>query len=107
VVNRGRRSVKLLTHGCGAFFGVELTNGTIVPMPPLTAECVRPLVISPGANRLPVSVSSRSDTCSREGARVTASSPACLPGARLPPLPAGAYRALLIGTGLALPIPLP
>lgn len=67
MVNRGRRSVKLLTHGCGAFFGVELTNGTIVPMPPLTAECVRPLVISPGANRLPVSVSSRSDTCSREG----------------------------------------
>ncbi len=67
----------------------------------------RPLVIAPGENRLPVAVSTMYDTCSQGEAPVTASSPACLPGGRLPPLPAGPYRAVLIGTGLALPDPPP
>lgn len=103
----GQRPMPLRFQGCGPLYVVALTNGTIIPRPGFGAVCERPLVISPGENRLPVSVGTIYDTCSEGEAPVTASSPACLPGSRLPPLPAGPYRAVLIGTGLALPDPPP
>lgn len=108
VQSRGQRPMPLLFQGCRPFYVVALTNGTIIPRPGFASVCqTKPLVISPGENRLRVTVSTMYDTCSAGEAPVTASSPACLPGGHLPPLPAGPYRAVLTGAGLALPDPPP
>lgn len=108
VVNRGERPFSLLTHGCHPASAVVLTNGTITALPGFTTECLtRPLVISPGENRLAMSVATTYSTCSGTPAQSTAAAPACPPGPQQPPLPAGRYRAFLVGTGLALPDPPP
>lgn len=109
VVNRGRRPIKLLTPGrCRPPAAVALTNGTINSAPAFTADCVaRPLVIAPGENSLPVRVGTTYSTCRGTPSQATPVPPPCLPGYRIPPLPAGPYRAVLFGEELALPDPPP
>ena len=109
VVNRGRRSIKLLTSGrCRPSAAVALINGTINSAPAFTADCFgTPLVIAPGENSLPVSVGTTYSSCSGTPSQAAPASPPCLPRDRIPPLPAGPYRAVLFGEELALPDPPP
>ena len=107
VTNRGK-PLKLWNHSgpleCRPGYAVVLTNKRFPPQAQFFFDCeLRPLVIPSGVTRLPVTVPTTYDGCGKSAA--TKSQPKCLPGFRVPPLPAGTYRAVLVGLGLRLPAP--
>jgi len=102
VVNRGDRPIDLTTR-CRPKYGVVLGNATYSPHVVFPATCdTRPLVIPPGTTRLEVRISTTYLMCTRSAP--TPSMPPCN-GSGPPPLPAGRYRTVLQGSGLALPQP--
>jgi hypothetical protein len=107
VTNRGKL-LKLWDRSgpfkCTPGYAVTLTNGRFPPVANFYLDCVtRPLVIPSGVTRLPVTVITTYRGCGMYAA--TKSEPKCLPGLRMPPLPAGQYRAVLVGEALRLPAP--
>jgi hypothetical protein len=107
VINRGKL-LKLWDHSgpleCTPGYAVTLTNRRFPPDAAFFADCgTRPLVIPSGVTRLPVTVITTYQGCSPSNASKTI--PKCLSGRRMPPLPAGQYRAVLVGLGLRLPAP--
>ncbi len=107
VTNRGK-PLKLWDHSgsleCTPSYGVTLTNNRFPPDMGFEMDCrPHPLVIASGVTRLPVSVFTTYQECSPTTA--SKSVPKCLPGLRMPPLPSGQYKAVLVGVGLRLPAP--
>ena len=104
VFNHGAAAINL-NKGCRPSVVVALTNSKYVPQVAFAADCSsQPLVIIPGANRLPVEVVTTYLECQQVGSVST--EPACV-ASGAPPLPAGSYDAVLVGNGLALPEPQP
>ena len=107
VTNRGK-PLKLWDRSgpleCRPGYAVVLTNKRFPPQAQFFFSCeLRPLVIPSGVTRLPVTVITTYDGCGIYTA--TKSQPGCFPGFQMPPLPAGQYRAVLVGQGLRLPAP--
>lgn len=107
VTNRGK-PLKLWDHSgpleCRPDYAVALTNKRFPPHAQFFFDCeLRPLVIPSGVTRLPVTVITTYQGCSPSNASKTI--PRCLPGLRMPPLPAGQYRTVLVGLDLRLPAP--
>jgi hypothetical protein len=103
VVNHGRKTVNL-NRGCRPYFGVRLAGHGLPVAAAFPADCSRaPFLIRPGVTRLAVTVRTTYSGCT-SGKHATAHMPACLPGNRMPPLPAGRYQAVLVGDG-DLPLP--
>ena len=107
VVNRG--PAINLNHGCRPQYAVVLTNRRFPPDVAFTADCsVAPFIIRPGETRLAVSVLTIYQACTRAAGQATKARPACRHGRQImPPLPAGRYAAVLVGSGLPLPAPTP
>lgn len=108
VIYTGRKPINI-DRPCGAHDTFVLTNrkfpASEVPFP---ADCsASPVIIKPGENRLAVTVPTTYRQCSEVASQATSSSPACPPGHRMPPLPAGRYQAVLLGDSLAIPAPAP
>jgi hypothetical protein len=97
-----------LNHGCRPQFAVTLSNRTFPPDAAFTLPCSsKPFIIRHGANRLPFTVFTGYPSCTQPGGGpVTQTSPSCLDGNIIPPLPPGTYRAVENG-GIALPAPRP
>jgi hypothetical protein len=106
VVNHGSKPINL-NHGCRPAYEVVLTGRHYRPSLALADICsVKPFILRPGRNLLPFTLLTTFQTCA--GKKDLASGEhACLPGPRMPPLPAGHYSAVLVGDGLALPAPVP
>ena len=103
VTNHGRKAVNL-NRGCRPYFGVTLAGHGLPMAAAFPADCSRaPFLIKPGVTRLAVTVLTTYPGCT-SGQHATAHTPACLPGNRMPPLPAGRYQAVLVGSG-DLPLP--
>jgi hypothetical protein len=105
VTNRGK-PIKLWDHSgslkCRPGYAVVLTNDRIPPDIAWYLDCVpRPLLIPSGVTRLPVWVMTTYLQCWNTTAEKFV--PKCLPGHRTPPLPAGQYKAVLVGMRLRLP----
>jgi hypothetical protein len=98
-----------LTRGCRPAYAVVLTSHRFPPDAAFASDCsVRPFIIKPGVNRLAVTVLSSYQGCTEDRQQATRNLPACLRGHRMPPLPEGAYHAVLVGSGnLRLPPPAP
>jgi hypothetical protein len=98
VTNRTGSPVDLTAlspHGCRPQFAVALVNAKVHPIVAFPTLCdARPLVLAPGATRLPFDVLASSDDCGRRPSPCS--------------VPAGKYRAELFADGqLALPAPKP
>jgi hypothetical protein len=105
VTNRGK-PLRLWHHSgslkCTPGYAVALTNDRIPPDIAWYLDCVpRPLLIPSGITRLPFGVMTTFLQCWNTTAEKSV--PKCLPGHRTPPLPAGQYKAVLVGFGLRLP----
>lgn len=107
VTYQGSRALNL-TRACQPQFAVTLTNGAVPPRVIFPAFCLnRPFWIRPGVNRLPFTLHTGFQSCA-QNANSKPGQPKCQPGLMLmPPLPSGHYRAVLVGSGLALPPPAP
>jgi len=115
VINQSRTPVNL-TRVCPPKYTVVLTNREFPPdaafaeFPPdaaFAADCLgAPFVIAPGENRLAVTVQTTYLACT-QSEQATRRIPACIRGGQPPPLPAGRYEAVLVGSELRLPPPAP
>jgi len=95
VTNNSVDTINLNAHGCHPHWGIGLSSPSIPFQPAFTTECsTAPFLLSPGANRLPFTVSVTYGACAYPG-YASATTPLCLPGNRLPPLPPGQYQAVL------------
>jgi hypothetical protein len=105
-INLNRYAPRSGSLWCRPGYAVAVTNHRIPPEVAFAGDCSQvPLIIKPGVNRLPVTVSTRYGACGQVATRF---SPACLRGREpLPPLPSGRYEAVLVGSGLPLPAPAP
>jgi hypothetical protein len=103
VTNPGEKPVNL-NHGCRPQYAVALTRPGFPPEVGFPALCgLRPFIIKPGQNRLPITVLTTYGACSPEA---TGTVPACRHGRQvMPPLAPGRYRAVLVSTGLPFPAP--
>jgi len=92
VTNRGGKAI---TRCRPEFYVVLTPKGQAPEELPSRAVCSRePLVLKPGLNRLPISVSTTYATCSPEP---QANTPRCI-ASGTPPLPPGRYEAVLMGS---------
>jgi hypothetical protein len=82
--------------GCLYLFAVALTSSTYHPDVGGPA-CWHRFTIPAGVSSYPVSVSATYLSCGQRGSPGTTH--VCLPGGRMPPLPAGKYRAKLFPLG--------
>jgi hypothetical protein len=106
VVNHSRTPINL-THGCRPHFEVVLAGRHYRPNVAFPADCsTEPLILRPGPNRFRFSLITTFMVCAAKK-DLESGEHACLTGPRMPPLPAGRYRAVLVGDGLALPAPIP
>ena len=98
-----------LTRICTPGFAVALTSPTYRSKVIFAASCsTQPFIVPNGVSRRSFTVSTTYLAClGPGGSSVDHSLPPCLPGGRLPPLPAGSYRAQLYGSGALLPSPAP
>jgi hypothetical protein len=98
-----------LTHTCEPQFAVGLASDGSRPDVGFNLPCLtKALWIRHGVNRFPFVVPTLYGSCSEPGGTGTsASHPKCLPGPRLPLLPAGSYRATFVSEGFKVPIPTP
>jgi hypothetical protein len=105
VFNHGAAAINL-TKTCLPSFVVALTNSKYRPQVAFTTACSgQPLVIASGTTRLPVKVITTYLGCHQSGP--PSIEPKCLSSGP-PPLPAGSYDAVMVGSGdLALPEPQP
>ncbi len=109
VIYTGRKPINI-DRPCGSHDTVVLTNRRFPDASevPFLLDCsTSPVIIKPGENRLAVTVPTTYWQCSEVASQATSSSPACPPGHRMPPLPAGQYQAVLVGDSLAIPAPAP
>ena len=107
VTYRGRAPVNL-NRRCLPYYAVALMNRRFPPFAAFRTDCSSaPFLIRPGQNRLAVTVVTTYQACSEVARQATRSSPACLPGGRMPPLLPGRYEAVLVGDALPLPAPAP
>lgn len=97
-----------LTRRCEPDVAVVLHNRSVDQQPAFAAACgLRPLLLVPGENRFPISVSTAYDACQQAYGHSMTTMPACTNG-EPPPLPAGTYHTVLYGSGdLGLPEPFP
>ncbi len=104
VINHGRKAINL-NRGCRPKYEVVLTAPHYLPAIAFPADCSgQPFIIKPGPNRIGVTVLTTYLACSGSK-HLMHGEHACLRGNRMPPLPAGRYRAVLVGDGLPLPAP--
>jgi hypothetical protein len=98
-----------LTHTCEPQFAVGLATGELRPNVAVALPCsTKALWIRHGVNRFPFVVSTSYGSCSEPGGTgASASIPKCLPGPRMPLLPAGSYRATFVSVGFKIPVPTP
>jgi len=92
---------------CAPQFGVSLTNRRLPPSTTFPAVCIpRPFPVHPGKNRFPFTVQTSFAMCTAGDTPPSSEAPRCDQHLRSPPLPVGAYHAVLVGDGtLALPEP--
>jgi hypothetical protein len=104
----GHASVNL-NHGCRPQYAIVLTRPGVPPSAAFPAACgLRPFILKPGQNRLPVAVPTTYSTCTQGAGQATSTVPACRHDRQLmPPLPPGRYRAVLVSTGFPFPVPAP
>lgn len=87
-----------LTQGCQPQWAVGLQSPTIPFNPIFPALCdIGPLLVQPGTNRLPFMLSVRYRSCAPDTSSSCGGSP--------PPLPPGAYEAVLVSTSSVLSAP--
>jgi len=95
-----------LSHGCRPGYAVILTNSHFPPQVVWPANCVAgPFVIGHGTTNLPITVATTYSACAQVGGSVTPRTPPCLAD-EPPPLPPGAYEAVLEWGG-TVPLPAP
>ena len=106
VINHGRKPVNL-NHGCGPKFAVVLIGPRYQPQVAFTSDCsVRPFIMRPGVNRIRFTLLTTYLVCAAR-AHLVNGEHTCGKDGTMPPLPAGRYRAVLVGSGLPLPAPEP
>lgn len=97
VINLG--SAINLSHGCRPMYTVVLANSHYAPVIAWPTDCAAgSFVIPTGTTRLPVTVYTSYSICSQSGS-ATSSSPPCLGGGEMPPLPPGTYQARVDWSG--------
>lgn len=109
VDNRSGRRITYRHPSCGdPIGGVVLTNRHFPPQfPQLTCLEVKPVVLPPGISRMPISILTRYLSCAETGSRASAHNPKCAASGEPPPLPAGRYTAVLVGSPLPTPRAVP
>ena len=102
VDNRTGHAVRV--SGCLSLFEVLLTSGTYRPTAawPL---CLQRFTIPAGQTRYPVTIGATYSQCSQ--GRAHDGVIRCLPGGRMPPLPAGTYHARLFQAHQFVRVPPP
>ncbi len=110
VTNRSGRALNLTNrtaHHCTPKFEVVLTNAELPALAPFTLECsLAPFTLRPGTNRFSFSLATSYSSCVADNTGHP-DWPVCL-ASGIPPVPAGGYHAVLVGSGeLALPAPKP
>ncbi len=108
VTYRGDTPVNI-NHACRPQYAVALTRHGFPPDVAFPAACgLRPFIIKPGQNRLPVTVLTTYSTCTQGASQAGGAVPACRHDRQvMPPLPPGRYRAVLVSTGFPFPAPAP
>jgi hypothetical protein len=95
-----------LTQGCRPNWVVGLQSGSVRFVPGFTLECGGdPFFVPPGVSRLPFKLTVTYQGCSMDPQAATADFPACISGDQMPPLPPGAYEAVLVSGTSALSAP--
>jgi hypothetical protein len=89
--NTGRR---ITVDGCLSWFSAGVENKRI-PFHPVTPACLQRFTIGVGVSRYRVKLATTYQSCVPP-AEATKTSPACLAGPRLPPLPAGIYKTKVV-----------
>lgn len=107
VTNRSSNPINL-TKQCEPDYVIVIRNRAINQEPAFTTSCVsQPLILHPGVNRFPISVTTTYFACLQPGGESTSPMPKCMTNGP-PPLPPGNYSTVLYGSGdLALPEPVP
>ena len=90
------------THGCGSPFAVALATSIYHPQV-ITGACSGATTIPAGRFSYPVKVLASYLACSI--GHPDGDLPPCLPGRKLPPLPAGTYQATLFQDSHVVPAP--
>lgn len=108
VVKNPHASINL-NHGCRPQFAVTLSNRRFPPDAVFPLPCsIKPFIITHGTNRLPFTVSTGYPGCTQPGGGpITPTSPSCIGGNMIPPLPPGTYQAVFNNFGMSLPTPRP
>jgi hypothetical protein len=103
IVVDNRTGHAIHAKGCGSLYALALGSNSH-PAQVAWASCLKILTIPLGKSSYPETVTATYDQCG--GA---ASQPACLPGGRLPPLPAGRYRLVFFQSSnvVSAPAPIP
>ncbi len=100
VSNNTGAPLHVLDNGCAPKWTVVLTNEAVPPSWAFTAECsLAPLELPVGETRLPVTITATYAFCTSVPSDTVASPPMplCVNG-RTPPLPAGDYTTVLVGS---------
>ena len=95
---------------CRPKWSVSLTNKNVPPGVFQTDECGHPpIVLEPGRNRFPFALPAtyRAGCSGGENDRPTGAIPRCTADGRIPDLPPGKYRAVLVGLPVPDPDPIP
>jgi hypothetical protein len=108
IVTNASSSPVNLTSECEPDYAVVIRNRTVQQEPAFTTGCSsQPLILHPGANRFPISVTTTYFECLPPGGTSVSPLPKCSPDGP-PSLPAGRDTTVLFGSGdLALPEPAP
>lgn len=107
VINRTGAPLRLQTGpGCKPSFALAVGNDAIPQHVAFASMCeLGALIVPEGRTKYPLALSTSFMSCRPAGAQGT--TPACLPGNEMPPLPAGRYRVSFEDNGTGLPAPEP
>ncbi len=105
VTNHGSRGLLVQQCAIDGWLAVGLADRAIRFSPAFSlVRCPPSVVLAPGPNRFPLTVSTTYQACLQPGGRSTTFIPRCVPTAgsssSLPPLPAGRYSTKVVTLGL-------
>jgi len=105
VTNHGSKGLLVQQCAIDGWLAVGLSNKAVRFSPAFSAvACPPSIVLAPGPNRFPVTVSTTYQSCLQPGGQSTTFVPRCVPTAgssdQAPPLPAGRYSTKVVTLGL-------
>jgi hypothetical protein len=105
LTNVSSKSIFVQGWNCGQWLFVGLAS-TRIPYEPVvpTSACSNSITLKPGANRVPITVSTRYDVCGGGSQKGTIQVPRCPnvgTGVGMPALPKGAYHVVVLTNGLS------